>query len=623
MASNSRILTVSYGTFSCTLEGFDDPFGTMQSIAEYFRDLAADDRYFGAEPPTPDADVLHRIAERQIQQRVEARVESDGVVLRPEDAPLGVGTAPLAAASLLAQDGPEVPSVDENDAQQEPEPEPEPEAPAAKQADDAILQPETQTASEQTAPASPHPDLHHEDMIDEPADAPDADVETHETELNDTPDDLDVASFFNGDAAAQDETRDETSPIPPVDAAVVQDATAEDHAQQVNQDETNAPLILTAQDSRPTDTDEDVDAILSQLNAQDRTASYEEDAFNAANLPAEDLDDTAPLRPIGRVVRVKRLRRDPDSRTVEAASSDLSEIDDATILDDISNDPDTSATDDMGDGAEHSEKLLGLIDHEVQTEARRERREQVFDHGAADQSEQTLKRILDETKDQMESQEASRRRSSINHMKAAVQARLADADDAAPRQDKPDEQAAYREDLNRAVSPRRPIAPSKTPERLRLAPLVLVSEQRVDDNAPHLGDADAKPKVNAARVRPRRVTRKPGTKAKTIAKTDPFQTVSADPAMDEFAAYVNGADASDMTGLMASAATYATKVQGMEQFSRPHVMRLVVGLNVNGGISREEALRAFGQLLRQGRIRKVAPGRFALVADDDSDRQTA
>lgn len=82
MESHPKVITVSYGTFSCTLEGFDDPFTTMQLVAEYFRKLASEDRYFGGEPLQPDANILHRIAADANPYKVDAEVTDDGVTLR-------------------------------------------------------------------------------------------------------------------------------------------------------------------------------------------------------------------------------------------------------------------------------------------------------------------------------------------------------------------------------------------------------------------------------------------------------------------------------------------------------------------------------------------------------------
>lgn len=70
MVNANKVLTVSYETFSCTLEGFDDSFEMVKVIAEYFRDLPSEHRCFEAQPPALDTEVIKQLDVKQTSQPI-------------------------------------------------------------------------------------------------------------------------------------------------------------------------------------------------------------------------------------------------------------------------------------------------------------------------------------------------------------------------------------------------------------------------------------------------------------------------------------------------------------------------------------------------------------------------
>ncbi|MDR6307510.1 hypothetical protein FHS66_000693 [Pacificitalea manganoxidans] len=237
------------------------------------------------------------------------------------------------------------------------------------------------------------------------------------------------------------------------------------------------------------------------------------------------------------------------------------------------------------------------------------RRNSLIEDKPAD--DERVARLIEETNTKLQGAENRRRRSAIAHLKAAVAAARAEGRDRR-RKDDPKEAEPYREDLAKVVRPRQ--APQADPARRRgpQPPLVLVSQQRIDDARA----ARPSQKVRVV-VRPRRVT--PGDIS--YARPD-AETAAPSPAADTsrvasetFGQFAERMGAAGFKDLLECAAAYVSYVEGAPHFTHPQLMKQVTDLTEQEDLKREESLRLFGQLLRQGRIRKVEAGKFTIAKD--------
>jgi ribonuclease E len=720
MVHNNKILTVSYGTFSCTLEGFDDSFGTMKAIAEYFRDLASDDRYFGAEPPQPDADMLARIAQREISRKVEAHENAGGIVLRardfqaepePDPAPeqagvpapvtlpaTGLDAAPspgaadeaasearqLAAPKAIA-DGGEDAVADSGEDAEIPE---EPEKPTliTRPEIQAEIQDESQTdvradVAADTAPATDMPDSHDEAVDDDfvsrgmepkPEVQPVADILPGATsDIVPAADSIAAklqrirAVVLQNDASdtAEDYSEDEhaeafvTATAQDITAAMQEDDAESEPQTSVEDDEISLALdrldstlaeegtaaVPTGDGDEPTDAPDiakagSADPVPDESDAAETSADATAGTESAAPADSETVPGADPAEAVAetgdslfgdlesdmdagddagddpdmnnilggdkpqsrprraRVVVVKREK-------LEAAisSGDLEEVKDDGAPQGSLSDADEDEL--LRELAVVEAELRGDIQaHETTPDAAFEDADTEEDAETAhailsptgEWDEEDMSRLMAKADQKMDDPKTSSSRETYSQMRAAVAVSQAEKSAGGTLGQHAGDDA-YREDLASVVRPRRPVAAGKRPRRpatdAKPAPLKLVAEQRIDDGT---GQTSRGP------VRPRRVA--------TVPVDDDFGP-EGDATKGGFADYAAEVGATDLPDLLEAAAAYMSFVQGRAQFTRPQLMNKVRQVE-SSGFNREDGLRSFGQLLREGKIEKTGGGRF-------------
>ena len=281
---------------------------------------------------------------------------------------------------------------------------------------------------------------------------------------------------------------------------------------------------------------------------------------------------------------------------------------------------------------------LGAEIAKVEAEIAARNGNQVARHGLPRHVEDAMSRIFTETNQHLEDPNARRNRDAFAQLKAAVAATEA-AKKLGEYGEKQRASALAQDDDDDDdydAPPQRSREASVPPLKLVKSDLVTDTEDALDLRAGLDGlededdfddsvfadpqsDAAATPSKTSGRSpleRPERVAGDPNDPAsirlRKIAATKDTGEVEGETGFDSFATEMGAK--TNLVDMMEAAGAYLCFEVGETEFSRPQIIKMVQQ-SIGRDVRREDGLRCFGRLLRQGRFTKTDSGRFQVSAD--------
>lgn len=637
MGENEQILDVTYGNFSCRLEGFEDSVETMKLVVSFFHELAGHDRFMDVAPQAPDMATLARLTEEQTGAEVDIAGDGNKVSLRLHNDDVKDNMADDDTSFDTAFDDPDTEesitlSHDEDaddDALME-------DGIALDDADDrsAAIDHDASVADKleriravtKAALSTDEEAAYAEDLTD-PAPVPraanplaqrlaDLAKRSSQTRILDASEQYaESDALHSEDAMTADEDEDyfgqddsdlleddaeddlaeveEDAPVAGVDALAQAEVPAESE-----EDETDFPRLDASRDD-----DETADDLDAALDADAEDPAEDE----AAELPENTLFDTQDADDADDAVQEPERAPVPDRSTLVLTYRDVATDDDTTP-----------------DGDDDDFDLRKEV-AKVEAEIAARQGNAVARHGLPRSVDDAMSRIMSQTDQHLNKPESRRHRDAFAQLKAAVAAteaarQLGDEGDKAPDPDevfKDDLGAHDAEEKSQSATPLKLVRNDKADEASHADEALSDQAEEQDDDieeAPasvrpaRQETSDAKP-LDAASARLR-----------SIAEMKEAEGVAATTGFAEFA---KAQGAVELAELLEAAGAYLCFVEGEDDFSRPQVMKVVQSASKEE-ISREDGLRYFGRLLRQSKLIKLSNGRFRVSGNTqyrpDDDR---